>query len=57
MADGRVADVTDWLGESLQRHGALRTPRETVEQATGAPISVEPLLAYLETKFRALYAL
>ncbi len=55
LAEGRVSGVTDWLRDRLQRFGALRSPRETIEHATGAPVSVEPLLGYLETKFADIY--
>ncbi|NDR54852.1 carboxypeptidase M32 [Aliiruegeria sabulilitoris] len=57
LAEGRAPEVTGWLAENLQQHGALRAPRATVEHATGASISVEPLLDYLEAKFGALYGL
>ncbi|MFV0333040.1 MAG: carboxypeptidase M32 [Tropicimonas sp.] len=57
LAAGDAAGPTEWLREGLQRHGALRGPRETIEHATGAEISAEPLLAYLEAKFGALYGL
>ncbi|WP_068111522.1 carboxypeptidase M32 [Tropicimonas marinistellae] len=51
LAQGDAGPSTAWLRENLQHHGAVRPPRETIEAATGAPISVEPLLAYLEGKF------
>ncbi len=51
LALGDPTPALAWLGERLQRHGALRMPRETVEEATGTPVSAEPLLAYLEAKF------
>lgn len=57
LAAGQAAPATDWLREMLQRHGALCSPRETIENATGKPISTEPLLGYLETKFGTLYGL
>ena len=57
LARGDATPGTEWLRENLQRHGALMEPRALIEQATGAPISPEPLLDYLETKFGAIYAL
>ncbi len=57
LAEGHLDGATGWLRDALQRHGALRTPRETIAHATGAEPGPEPLLAYLEAKFGALYGL
>ncbi len=57
LARGDPSPATGWLRDRLQRHGGLRTPRETIVAATGTQPSAEPLLAYLETKFRGLYGL
>jgi carboxypeptidase Taq len=57
LARGEATHATAWLRESLQRHGGLRPPRETVEAATGAPVSEGALLDYLEDKFHRLYGL
>ena len=54
LGSGRVIPS---LRESLQRHGGLLPPRELVETATGAAVSPEPLLDYLEEKFGAIYGL
>jgi carboxypeptidase Taq len=55
LAAGDAGPATGWLREKVQRHGGLMAPREVIEQATGKPVSVEPLLDYLEAKFGALY--
>ncbi|WP_213683869.1 carboxypeptidase M32 [Roseicyclus sp.] len=57
MAKGDLAPALGWLRDNLQAHGGLRTPRATVEHATGAPVHEAALLGYLEAKYRALYAL
>jgi carboxypeptidase Taq len=57
MAAGDLRPATGWLRERVQRHGGLRPPRETIAHATGAEPGPEPLLAYLEAKFGALYGL
>ncbi|UWQ94092.1 carboxypeptidase M32 [Rhodobacteraceae bacterium M385] len=44
-----------WLRENLQRHGGLRSPRDTIIHATGAEISEAPLLDYLDDKYGALF--
>ena len=57
LARGEARVATAWLSERLQRHGGLRAPRATIEAATGAAVSEDPLLDYLEAKFAALYGL
>ncbi|MEJ6394642.1 carboxypeptidase M32 [Gymnodinialimonas sp. 2305UL16-5] len=52
---GDPAPALKWLRENLQRHGGLRTPRETIEFATGDEISEAPLLDYLDAKYGALF--
>jgi carboxypeptidase Taq len=54
---GDTSEATGWLRTRLQQHGGLRTPRETIAHATGAQPSSEPLLAYLERKFKGIYGL
>ncbi len=57
LAQGDLSGATGWLRENLQRHGALRPPRETIETACGMAPTEAPLLDYLEEKFGALYRL
>lgn len=57
LATGDASAATGWLRGNLQRFGGLRTPRDTVAHACGFAPTEEPLLAYLETKFRAIYGL
>ncbi len=52
---GDPSAALDWLRENLQRHGGLRTPRETIMHATGGEISEAPLLDYLDEKYGALF--
>ena len=46
-----------WLTANIYRHGRKFTAPEIVERATGAPLSIAPYLAYLNTKYGALYGL
>lgn len=55
LAAGDTRPATTWLRDKVQQHGGLYEPRDVIERATGAAPSVEPLLAYLEAKFGALY--
>ena len=57
LASGDTAAATSWLRDNLQTHGGLRSPVETISHAAGMAPSPEPLLAYLEEKFGALYGL
>ena len=54
---GDTSAATGWLRENLQRHGGLRSPRETVARACGFEPHEGPLLDYLEAKFGDLYGL
>ncbi|WP_371168683.1 carboxypeptidase M32 [Aliiroseovarius sp. 2305UL8-7] len=57
LGQGKATYATAWLGKNVQQHGALFEPGEVIERATGRPVSVEPLLAYLEAKFAEIYRL
>jgi carboxypeptidase Taq len=57
LAHGDTSAATAWLRGKVQRHGSLFAPRETIERATGAKVSEEPLLGYLEEKFAEIYGL
>ncbi|WP_425074585.1 carboxypeptidase M32 [Sagittula sp. S175] len=57
LAKGDTAAAISWLRDNLQQHGGLYEPREIVTRAIGEAPSEEPLLNYLEEKFRNLYAL
>jgi carboxypeptidase Taq len=54
---GEFAPLRGWLTTHLYRHGRKFTAAELVEQATGEPMSTAPYLAYLNTKYGALYGL
>ncbi|MCU9848663.1 carboxypeptidase M32 [Defluviimonas sp. WL0024] len=57
LASGDARPATDWLREKVQRHGGLYRPAEVIARACGSAPSEEPLLDYLEAKFRAIYGL
>ena len=57
LAKGDTSAATGWLRENLQRHGGLRTPRDTIAHACGFDPHEGPLLDYLEAKFAGLYNL
>lgn len=55
LSNGDTRPAISWLKENLQQFGGLRAPRETIEKATGQPISTAPLLTYLNAKFGEIY--
>ena len=57
LAKGDTSAATGWLRETLQRHGGLREPRDTIAHACGFDPHEGPLLDYLEAKFAGLYGL
>lgn len=57
LAKGETRPATEWLRETVQRHGGLYEPAELIEKACGFAPSEDPLLAYLEAKFGAIYNL
>ncbi|MEM1233944.1 MAG: carboxypeptidase M32 [Pseudomonadota bacterium] len=57
LARGETAAATAWLRETLQRHGGLREPRETIAHAAGVEPTEAPLLDYIEAKFSEIYRL
>jgi carboxypeptidase Taq len=54
---GEFGPLREWLTAHLYRHGRKFTAPELVERATGEPLSIAPYLAYLNTKYGALYGL
>ncbi len=59
-ADLRAGDygaLCNWLRERVHRHGRTLSPSELVAQAVGGPLDPAPLLAHLDTKYRALHGL
>lgn len=57
VAEGDLAPLRTFLRENVHRHGATYDPLDLVSRATGAKLSIEPFMQYLETKYTKLYAL
>lgn len=55
FARGEFAPLREWLRDKVHRHGQRYLPRELITRATGAPPSVEPLLAHLRRKAHEYY--
>ncbi|MGB5049256.1 MAG: carboxypeptidase M32, partial [Caldilineaceae bacterium] len=54
---GSFDTLRGWLTENIYRHGAKFTADEVVRQATGARLAIAPYMAYLHSKYDALYNL
>jgi carboxypeptidase Taq len=57
LARGEFAPLREWLRRNVHRHGRRHEPAELCKLVTGAPLSAEPFLAYLEQKLGAVYGL
>jgi len=54
---GRFSTLLSWLRQHVHRHGRKFFPRDLIKRATGADLTPEPYLRYLETKFGAIYGI
>jgi carboxypeptidase Taq len=57
MERGVFDTLHGWLREKIYQHGRKFTGDELVERVTGGPMSIEPYIHYLRTKYGELYEL
>jgi carboxypeptidase Taq len=57
MERGEFDTLHGWLREKIYQHGRKFTADELVERVTGGPLSIEPYIHYLRTKYGELYDL
>ncbi|MGE5250075.1 MAG: carboxypeptidase M32 [Bacteroidota bacterium] len=57
IRNGRFETLLGWLRENLYRHGSKFTAAEIVERATGSPLTIDPYIEYLKSKYGELYTL
>lgn len=55
FARGEFAPLRQWLRQHVHQHGRRYLPDELCQRATGAPLSSQPFLDYLEQKLRSVY--
>jgi carboxypeptidase Taq len=55
LAQGRMSGLREWLREKIHRHGSRYPAGELVRRVTGAPLSPQPLVSYLNRKFSGIY--
>jgi len=54
---GKFDTLHNWLIENIYQHGSKFTASELVERITGGPISIQPYIRYLKSKYGELYNL
>jgi len=57
LEQGEFGTLHSWLKEEIYQHGCKYTASELMERAIGAPLSIEPYIRYLQTKYGELYRL
>ncbi|MDW8326348.1 MAG: carboxypeptidase M32 [Anaerolineales bacterium] len=57
IARGEFQTLHGWLKDNVYRLGSKYTAAELIQRATGSPLTIEPYLAYLRSKYGELYAL
>ena len=57
IENGKFQTLHTWLKDNLYQYGSKYTAPEIIERATGTPLSIDPYIAYLRTKYGELYDL
>ncbi len=57
ISGGKFDTLHNWLRENIYRHGSKYTPDELIERLTGSPLTIDPYISYLRSKFSELYSL
>ncbi len=55
MRQGKFDTLQTWLRTNLYQHGRKFTADELVQKATGKPLTIEPYIRYLRTKYGKIY--
>jgi carboxypeptidase Taq len=57
FAAGDFSDLKNWLRKNIHSYGKRYSAEQLVKRITGKPLSHEPMMSYLKTKFGELYGL
>jgi carboxypeptidase Taq len=52
---GNFAVLHDWLRSNIYHHGRKFTAAEMIDRVTGKPLSIKPLMDYIDCKYGELY--
>ncbi len=55
FARGEFMPLKEWLNEKIHRHGLMNRASDLVVEVTGRPLSAEPLLTHLRSRFAPLF--
>lgn len=55
LGQGDTSQAVAWLKENVQRHGGLKSPVATIQDACGFEPNEAPLLSYITEKFSEIY--
>ncbi len=53
---GEFDTLRTWLTKNIYQHGKKFTANELIERITGAPLTIDPYIRYLQTKYGELYS-
>jgi carboxypeptidase Taq len=57
IRNANFTPLLKWLTANVHQHGKKYPPAELVKRTTGRPLTTEPYLRYLQTKFSEIYGL
>ncbi len=57
IRNGQFDTLHNWLKENIYQHGSKFTAEELIQRVTGGPMTIEPYIQYLRTKYGELYQL
>jgi carboxypeptidase Taq len=57
VAQGEFGTLLSWLQENIYQHGRKFTANELVERVTGGPLTIDPYIRYLRSKYGEIFAL
>ena len=57
MREGKLGTLHRWLIDNIYQYGSSFTASELLQRVTGGPLSIAPYMAYLRSKYGALYNL
>ncbi|MDH5507514.1 MAG: carboxypeptidase M32 [Anaerolineae bacterium] len=57
IQNGQFHSLHTWLKNNIYTHGSKFTANELIERITGGPLTIDPYIHYLQTKYGVLYNL
>jgi carboxypeptidase Taq len=54
---GEFLPLKNWLNDKVHKHGRYYDPEKLIEVISGAPLSADPFMNYLEKKYAEIYKL